>query len=984
MEQSRPKNPWPAEEKKILASWQKGKIFAKTLARESPKGNFVFYEGPPTANAAPGVHHVLARVFKDIIVRFRTMQGYHVERKAGWDTHGLPVELQVEKQLGLKSKPEIENLASGDPAKSIAQFNAACKKLVWQFKDEWEKLTERVGFWLDLKHPYITYENNYMESVWAVIAKAHERGLLYPGHKVVPYCPRCGTALSSHEVAQGYASVTEDSVYVKCRVTQGNRFVQSGDFILTWTTTPWTLPGNVALAVGPEFAYVRVKAGSECLVVARELATLVIQEPYKVVSEFKGKNLVDVSYQPLFPNAVERKDSKSAWTVVPAGFVTTTDGTGIVHTAVMYGEDDYQLGEQLDLPKQHTVGLDGKFLPHVAGLAGKHVKAKATETAIYDHLKRTGAFFRLTPYTHDYPFCWRCATPLLYYAKDSWFIAMTKVKDELLKNAEAINWIPTHIKEGRFGEWLSNVKDWAISRERYWGTPLPVWICQTGGIRNQESEIRKSDGTGCGKWQVVGSVAELKRLAGKVPKDLHRPFIDEIFWPCEKCGGAMRRVPEVLDVWLDSGSMPFAQYHYPFENQNLIDRKSVPPLRPPLAQGGSGGVQFPADYICEAIDQTRGWFYTLLAVSTIMGKGSSYQNVICLGHINDAKGQKMSKSKGNVVNPWAVIERYGADPLRWYLSTINQPGDAKNFDVLQIAEVTKKVFLILQNVVSFYQLFAGKTAPRPRGRPSVRHVLDRWILARWDETVATMTAALEQYQVIAAARPLAEFVTGLSTWYVRRSRDRLKAKDKAAVKTLQWVLGQTSLALAPLTPFFAEWLYQRAGGKQDSVHLEDWPQAGTADRSLLDLMAQARSIVAEALAQRMAAGIKIRQPLQAVTGPKLPTELAAVVRDEVNVLEYRVGSKVTLDTALTDALKLAGVTRELIRQINTLRKAAGLTPRDKIRIVYTGNLDDVLIRHREEIVKKTNAVEIAQGPGGQKFELHNRPLHVRIEQIPSR
>ncbi|MDD5110590.1 MAG: isoleucine--tRNA ligase [Patescibacteria group bacterium] len=943
-----------AEEEKILARWREKKIFSKTLAKKSPKGNFVFYEGPPTANAAPGVHHVLARVFKDIIVRFRTMQGYHVERKAGWDTHGLPVELQVEKKLGIKSKPEIETYG-------IAKFNAECKELVWKFKDDWEKLTERIGFWLDLEHPYVTYENNYIESVWAVIAHAHQRKLLYQGHKVVPYCPRCGTALSSHEVAQGYENIKEDSVYLRCKVTQGNSVVKAGDYILTWTTTPWTLPGNVALAVGPEFSYVRVEADGEHYVVAKDLVATVVEGPHKILSEFKGKELVGVSYQPLFPGAVEKGTAKVAWQVVPADFVTTTDGTGVVHTAVMYGEDDYRLGEQVGLPKQHTVGLDGKFLSHVTGLAGKYVKAKETEDIIYDHLKRNGSYFQKVPYAHDYPFCWRCSSPLLYYAKDSWFIGMTKIKDELLENAATINWVPAHIKEGRFGEWISGVKDWAISRERYWGTPLPVWKCQTG---NSKGTIQKAKAEeGCGHWQVVGSVDDLKKLAGKVPDDLHRPFVDDVTFPCEKCGGVMKRVPEVMDVWLDSGSMPYAQYHYPFENEKLID--------------GKKNVQYPADYIAEAIDQTRGWFYTMLAVSTILGKGSSYKNVICLGHINDAKGQKMSKSKGNIINPWDVITRFGADPLRWYLYTINQPGEAKNFDPKQLGEVVKKVFLILQNVVSFYGLYVGKSVAQASA-PKVDHVLDRWALARYNRLVADMTRALEQYSVIEAARPMAEFINDLSTWYVRRSRDRFKAGDKEAVATLGYLLLQVSKLLSPFTPFFGEWVYQQVGGKQDSVHLEDWPVSLTVDEEVLTGMENARKVVAEGLAQRMAAGIKIRQPLASVTGPKLPDAYQEIVRDELNVLEYQVGNKVTLDTKLTDALKVSGAARELIRAINALRKAAGLTIQDAVTITYEGNLDDVLAAHRDEILQKTRATEIKPGNGGEEVKVNDRVVKLRV------
>ncbi len=584
------------KETEILKFWQDKKIFEKSLQKDSPKGDYVFYEGPPTANAAPGVHHVLARSFKDVLPRFKTMQGFRVLRKAGWDTHGLPVELQVEKKLGITAKPEIEDIVKNNPRESIIKFNAECKKTVWEFKDEWEKLTARIGFWLDLSKPYITYDNEYIESVWAIIKKARERGLLYQGHKVVPFCSRCGTALSSHEVAQGYREIEEDSVYIKCLVKAGNKFVKPGDYILTWTTTPWTLPGNVALAVGPDFNYLRIKVADQYLILAKDLVGSILTGEYKIEAEFKGKDLVGISYEPLFPGAVDSKDSKTAWQIVPADFVTTTDGTGVVHTAVMYGEDDYNLGEKIGLPKQHTVSLEGKFLSHLGELAGRHVKDEQTTELIFQYLKNQGLLFKIAPYKHDYPFCWRCDSPLLYYAKDSWFIKMTALQKDLLKNAKKINWVPSHIKDGRFGEWISGIKDWAISRERYWGTPLPVWLCQTGNskfeirpfdsaqVASNEAERRNSKlNSGCGAVKVIGSVKELEELSGKKLTDLHRPFIDEVTFQCQ-CGSLMNRVPEVMDVWLDSGAMPFAQYHYPFANQELIDKKK----------------QFPADFIRRA------------------------------------------------------------------------------------------------------------------------------------------------------------------------------------------------------------------------------------------------------------------------------------------------------------------------------------------------------------------------------------------------
>ena len=1043
------------KELEILKFWQGHKIFEKTLEKKSSKGDFVFYEGPPTANAAPGVHHVLARAFKDVLPRYKTMQGFQVSRKAGWDTHGLPVELQVEKKLGIKSKPEIENIVPGNSEQSIIKFNAECKKTVWQFKDEWEKLTARIGFWLDMKNPYITYENEYIESVWAVIKKADERGLLYQGHKVVPFCTRCGTALSSHEVAQGYREVTEDSVYIKCQVTKGNKFVQTDDYILTWTTTPWTLPGNVALAVGPDVTYVRVKRFTgtfdsnnkpiyDNVILAKKIyqelekqVGSILAEPFDleftegyegqnihtqfgIVGEFKGKDLVGVSYEPLFPGAVDGKNNKTAWQVVPADFVTTIDGTGIVHTAVMYGEDDYNLGEKVGLPKQHTVSLEGKFLSHISELAGRHVKDEQTTKLIFQYLKDKGLLFKITPYKHDYPFCWRCDSPLLYYAKDSWFIKMTALQRDLLKNAKKINWVPSHIKDGRFGEWISGIKDWAISRERYWGTPLPIWICQTGNLKSQPrlpsptaparlrlrvnslaggqvSNLKSMDG--CGAIKVIGSIMEIEKLSGKKIDDLHRPFIDQVTFACQ-CGGTMKRVAEVIDVWLDSGAMPFAQYHYPFANQKLIDKKQ----------------QFPADFISEAIDQTRGWFYTLLAVSTIMDKGPSYLNVICLGHVNDAKGQKMSKSKGNIISPWAVIEKNGADALRWYLFTINQPGDAKNFDIQGVTEANKKILILLENILSFYKLYASvnnvilsemknlskksRDSSPAAQNDMAKNVLDRWIIVRLNQLIELVSTQLDVYHIVEPARAIGKFVNELSTWYVRRSRERFKSGDATGVKTLGYVLLELSKLMAPFPPFIAEEVYRRVNGDKESVHLADWPastKVSARQAKILDEMELARKIVEIAHSIRHDKQIKVRQPLSVLQydGNPLSPEMYEIVKDEVNVKEV-IKSKInwsdhisipsgasgvfigeadrsefiavskgsssvnfvlSLNTEITAELKLEGEMREIIRQINQLRKENGLTIQDKIVIYYSG-LDKIFEKYGDEIKRAAMASQI--------------------------
>ncbi|MBN1983749.1 MAG: isoleucine--tRNA ligase, partial [Chitinivibrionales bacterium] len=639
---------FPAMEEEILRFWEQENIFKKTLEKTKDGKSFVFFEGPPTANGKPGIHHVLARAYKDIILRYKTMQGFFVERKAGWDTHGLPVELQVEKELKISGKPDIEKYG-------IAQFNEKCEQSVWKYKKEWEELTKRIGFWLDLDSPYVTYENEYIESLWWIIRQIWDKDLLYKGHKVVPHCPRCGTALSSHEVAQGYKSVEENSVFIKFKVVG-----EKDTSILSWTTTPWTLPGNVALAVGEAIEYVKIKVGKEMYICAKAVVERLF-EKYKEIETFTGADLIGMKYEQLFD--IPALQSETSHQVYTADFVNTDEGTGVVHTAVMYGEDDYQLGEKVGLPKHHTVDENGTFTDEVPGLAGKFVKDKEVEKAIISDLQDRGLLLKEEMYTHDYPFCWRCDTPLLYYAKDSWFIRMSSLKEQLIKNNEEINWVPGYIKHGRFGEWLNELKDWAFSRERYWGTPLPIW----------ESED--------GDRICIGSREELKQLAkdpSKVIKDfdLHRPFVDDIV--LMKDGKEYRRVKEVIDVWFDSGAMPFAQWHYPFENKERIDK----------------GVSFPAAFISEAIDQTRGWFYTLLAVSTLLDKGAPYKNIICLGHILDNKGQKMSKSRGNVVDPFEMIGKYGADTVRWHLFTMNQPGDSKLFDEKHLGDVLRKNWMI--------------------------------------------------------------------------------------------------------------------------------------------------------------------------------------------------------------------------------------------------------------------------------------------------
>ncbi len=957
-------SPFPAIEEAVLQLWAKEKIFQKSQTQTKNGERFVFFEGPPTANGKPGIHHVLARAYKDVIVRYKTMRGFFVERKAGWDTHGLPVELQVEKALGISGKQQIENIVPGDKRASIEKFNAACKTSVMEHRQEFEDMTKRIGFWLDLAHPYLTYEPKYVESVWWVFKQIWDAGLVYKGHKVVPHCPRCETALSSHEVAQGYKSVVENSLYVKFKVTSSRiptiqNLLSKGEdvFVLSWTTTPWTLPGNVALAIGKDIAYQLVKHDGAYLIIAKERAH-VLGDDVKVLEDLKGEQLIGTTYEPLYPGAVERGDSKTAWTILPADFVTTTDGTGVVHTAVMYGEDDYTLGLAAGLPAHHTVDLTGKFLPSVGKWAGKFVKSKTVETEIITDLQERGLLHKVEPYTHDYPFCWRCGTPLLYYAKDSWFIKVSTLREKLMANNAGINWIPSYLKDGRFGEWLKEAKDWAISRERYWGTPLPIWVCQD-----------------CGENTCAGSFGELQDRQGgsgsagsRVSNfDPHRPFIDDVTLKCEKCRGTMRRVPEVMDVWFDSGAMPFAQWHYPFENEERLK------------------TDFPADFICEAIDQTRGWFYTLLAISTLLGKGAPYRNVISLGHILDAKGQKMSKSKGNVVEPADVIDQYGADALRLHFFTMSQAGDPKNFDVHGVDEVVKKTLLIFWNVVTFYQTHTtSNDRTAALGEPT--HILDQWILARLAQVTAIVTEKLDAYDVTTAGRSVQELITDLSTWYLRRSRERLRGGEHAspqAAATLHHVIRTTATLLAPFAPFVSEQVYQMLRVMQEplSVHLAPWPTIGKMDAKLLTEMQRVRDAVELGHAIRKEQELKVRQPLgRMFINAQIHPDLQEVLREELNVEACESGKDVpsgdgwvrkekgalivALQTTIDEDLKHKGLVRELARHINDMRKAAGLTVKDLVDVEWTSDdatLQHAFTEHAAELRDLTHAGSITVG-----------------------
>jgi len=860
---------FPELEERVLERWREGDVFHRSLAQREGAEIWSFYEGPPTANGRPGSHHVLSRVFKDVYPRYKAMCGYRVPRKAGWDCHGLPVELEVEKQLGISSKQEIEEYG-------IDRFNARCRESVFEYVEEWNRLTERIGFWIDLDDPYVTLEDDYIESVWWSLRRLWDEGRLYEGHKVVPYCPRCGTALSSHEVALGYEEVEDPSIYVRFPLL-GEDGGETGESLLVWTTTPWTLPGNVAVAVAPDVAYVKARVEGETLVVAEPLLEKVLGEEAEVVERLRGADLVGARYRgPVF----ELQDiPANAFRVLSGDFVTTEDGTGLVHIAPAFGEDDFKVAAENGIfdptvagTLYNPVGLDGRFDRRVSGFEGEFVKdPEVTERLIRD-LGRRGLLYREQVYEHAYPHCWRCGTPLLYYAKSSWYVKTAEAKDRLLANNETIGWHPEHIKHGRFGKWLENNVDWALSRDRYWGTPLPIWECTAEGC----------EGRFC-----AGSVAELReRARGEVPDDLHRPYVDEVALDCAKCGGGeMRRVESVIDTWYDSGAMPFAQFHYPFENEELFAER------------------FPADFICEAIDQTRGWFYTLLAESTLLFDESSYRNCVCLGLILDPEGQKMSKSKGNVVEPWDVISAHGADAFRWYYLTAQQPWSGYRFSVDTVGESVRQFLLTLWNTYSFWVLYANAEdfGPADFGELAPAEDLDRWALSKLQSTIATVRERMDAFDCTAAGRAIAEYVEELSNWYVRLSRRRFWEGDRAAFGTLRHCLLETAALLAPFTPFLADEIHLNlAGGDSeefgehpDSVHLRDFPELdpALADPELEAAMDAVRLTVELGRAARAQAKVKVRQPLRRAVIVANDAERAAIearadlVTAELNVKE---------------------------------------------------------------------------------------------------
>ncbi len=877
-------------EEEVLSFWRENEVFKKMMKLREGAEPFTFYDGPPTANGKPHIGHVLTRSIKDVIPRYRTMKGYDVLRIAGWDTHGLPVELEVEKQLGLDGKPQIEEYG-------IEPFIQECKKSVWKYKTEWEEMSDRVGYWADMEHPYITYKDEYIESEWWSLKQIHDKGLLYKGHKIVPYCPRCGTALSSHEVAQGYKTVKETSATVRFPV----KGVEN-TYFLAWTTTPWTLPSNLALCVNAHETYARFEADGKIYIMAEALiATVFGETPVEIKETMKGEALVGMEYEPVFDFAKKKlRANEKAWFVISDDYVTTDDGTGIVHMAPAFGEDDYRVCMANHLPFVNFVDTQGCMTEDTKWPG---VFVKDVDKLVLQDLKERDLLYSAPEFEHDYPFCWRCDTPLIYYARQSWFIKMTAVRDHLIRNNRRVNWIPENIKEGRMGNFVENVIDWGLSRERYWGTPLPVWVCKD-----------------CGKVHVIGSREELCRLGRNVKPDieLHRPYIDEVVLTCPDCGGDMIREKEVIDCWYDSGSMPFAQWHYPFENKEKFESR------------------FPAHFISEAIDQTRGWFYTLLAISTCLFDTNPFENCIVMGHVQDKDGQKMSKHKGNVVDPWSVLNVQGADAVRWFFYNNAAPWLPNRFYAKAVEETQRKYIGTLWNTYAFFILYAEIDQFDPAAHPLDQvelTLMDRWILSKLNTLVKTVDEHLMNYRITEPSRAMADFVDDLSNWYVRRSRERFWGKGmegtkEAAFATLYHVLETMSRLTAPFTPFIAESMYQNLVCSVNpsaplSVHLSDFP---VCDESKIDPELEAHmkdllEVVVLGRSCRNESGLKVRQPLSRmiVSGAEMPEEFCALAEDELNVKKV----DFTDDTTAFMTYQLKPQMRTLGKKYGKLLKAIG-------------------------------------------------------------
>ncbi len=960
---------FPKMEEEILEFWQKNKIFEKSVQKEAPHGDYVFYDGPPFATGTPHYGHIVASLMKDTVPRYFTMRGYRVERRWGWDCHGLPIENIVEQELGVKSKKDIEEKIG------VEKFNEICRSKVLMYADEWKKFIPRMGRWVDMENPYMTMNLDYMESIWWVFRELWDKGLIYEGHKAMHICPRCETTLSQSEVSQGYKDIEDLSLVAKFKLID-----EPSTYVLAWTTTAWTLPGNVALAVGPEIDYLKIKINNEYYILAKNTAPKILtDQKYEIIAELRGKDLVDKSYEPLFPYFDNPKNRERGFKIYSADFVTIEEGTGIVHIAPAFGEDDLNLGKKENLPWVQHVSADGRFTSEVKNFAGEHVKPidnpKATDLKIIEWLRKENKLFAEEKYLHSYPHCWRCDTPLLNYATSSWFVKVTAIKERMIELAKKIQWVPEHIKEGRFGKWLEGAQDWSISRQRFWGSVLPIWRCAgTEKPKNQKTEEQKC----CSNIKVIGSIAELEKLSGQKVTDLHKHVVDKITFKCEKCGGLMRRIPDVLDCWFESGSMPYAQMHYPFENKEKFEKN------------------FPAEFIAEGVDQTRCWFYYLHVLSTALKDEIPFKNVIANGIVLAEDGQKMSKRLKNYPDPNDVINRYGADALRYYLLTSPvMKADTLCFSEKGVEEMFKKLIMILWNVFSFYEMYAGKENPPippfSKGGPrwiSPDHILDRWIIAKLHLLIKTVTEQMDAYDLVLAHRPILEFVDFLSTWYLRRSRERFKSENKeektTALQTLSYVLLGLSKIMAPGTPFIAEKIYQELGGPLESVHLENWPEFDEKliDQNLINEMTTAQKVVEIVHAIRAEQKIKVRQPLAdlEIYGAKISPEIFQIILDEVNVKNGHLVDElkeeenyviktdgtlgVRLNIGLTEELKKEGVLREIIRTINALRKEAKLTISDRITIYYETSLPfvlSILEEFKEKIKKATLSEEIKKG-----------------------
>jgi len=1103
----------PEIEEMVMRYWKENDVFERSVKNRKGKKKFVFFEGPPYANGRPGIHHALARSYKDIILRYKTMAGFFVPRRAGWDTHGLPIELEAEKQLGLKNKREIEKIG-------ISNFNDKARESIWKYKDEWEKMTERIGYFIDLKNAYITYEPKYIESLWWILKQIYKKGLLKESFKVVPYCPRCGTPLAAHELGMPgvYKKVSDPSIYIKFEIKNKPK-----NYFLVWTTTPWTLPANIFIALDPNLIYNKFQIGDEFYwSYSKPIGNE--EKEIKLVETSLGKNLLGIEYKPLYYN--NQFNSNEFYKTVPADFISTEEGTGFVHIAPAFGEDDYLLIQKLGIKKfPITVDDEGKMMEPYPG-AGKFIKE--ADIDILDDLRSRHLLYLETKGEHEYPFCWRCSTPLMYFARNSWFIEVSRIKDDLIKANQKINWVPQYLKNGRFGSWLKEIRDWALSRERYWGTPLNLWKCQnckhiesigsldelnnnlfnknnfwimrhaeaqanlknliaSGPENKKVSKLTKKGilaakkiaqkiqsknidviysssyertrmtaqiigeylgkkvivderlneiNTGVFNWKpiknyrqyfsspnlrftlkpeggetlidvkkrvvnfikdinqkyqnknilivshddvlrLLSAVAmnisdddffkktksfkfgEFRKINLRFPindkgeLDIHRPFVDEVSLRCPICGGEMKRVKEVADVWFDSGAMPFASWHYPFENKNKID--------PPLSEA------FPADYIAEGIDQTRGWFSTLLEISVLLGKGNPYKNVVSLGLILDKNGQKMSKSKGNVVNPWDMINKYGADTVRWYFYS-SPAAEPKRFNEEDLNKILKNFVLILYNSFVFFDLYAVKLS---NNKPVIANLLDKWIIERLNQTILNVTSGLDNYKINEASKEIEKFVDDLSRWYIRRSRSRfqqpISTKDlKDASSTLGFVLNNLVILMAPFMPFSSDFFYQAFFGKE-SIHLQNWPKINKkVNQKIIDEMNQVREICALALAQRALKSIKVRQPLESLKIKKnINKKFFDIIKDEVNVknviFDKNIKDEIELDLNITQELKQEGFLRELIRTIQDLRQKSNLKPKDKINLfikIDNEEMKNVIKKNQKLICQKVNSKTI--------------------------